>query len=132
MKKKIYIVQPSYRDRSGCLIKAGSNLFTNSLAVPAISAAMPADWEKEYCLEYFEDINLETNAPVVGITCLGYDLFRGRELAEQFRKRGKIVLFGGCASELWKDQIRTVAHTVVSGNPGRNDLAKILARGAKP
>lgn len=127
MKKKIYIVQPSYRDRNGCLIKAGSNLFTNSLAVPALSAAMPADWEKECCLEYFEDVNLDTDAPVVGITCLGYDLFRGRELAEEFRKRGKIVLFGGCASELWKDQIRKVAHTVVSGNPGRNDLAKILA-----
>ena len=56
MKKKTYIVQPSYRDRGGCLIKAGSNLFTNPLAVPAISAAMPADWEKEYCLEYFEGV----------------------------------------------------------------------------
>jgi len=127
MKKKLYLVQPSYRDRSGRLIKAGSNLFTNSLAVPALSAAMPADWEKDSCLEYFEDVNLETDAPVVGITCLGYDLFRGREIAEEFRKRGKIVLFGGCASELWKDQIRTVAHTVVSGNPGKSDVAKILA-----
>ena len=105
MKKKIYIVQPSYRDRNGSLIKAGKNLFTNSLAVPALSAALPADWEKETCLEYFEAINLETDAPVVGITCLGYDLFRGRELAVEFRKRKKIVLFGGCASELWKDQI---------------------------
>jgi len=74
MKKKLYLVQPSYRDRSGRLIKAGSNLFTNSLAVPALSAAMPADWEKDSCLEYFEDVNLETDAPVVGITCLGYDL----------------------------------------------------------
>ena len=126
MKKKIYIVQPSYRDRNGSLIKAGKNLFTNSLAVPALSAALPADWEKETCLEYFEAINLETDAPVVGITCLGYDLFRGRELAVEFRKRKKIVLFGGCASELWKDQIQEVAHTVVSGNPGKDDLAKIL------
>jgi radical SAM superfamily enzyme YgiQ (UPF0313 family) len=127
MKKKLYIVQPSYRDPNGRLIKAGGNLFTNSLAVSALSAAMPSGWEKEYCLEYFEDVNFETDAPVVGITCLGYDLFRGRELAEEFRKRGKTVLFGGCASELWKDQIRTVAHTVVSGNPGKSDIAKILA-----
>jgi radical SAM superfamily enzyme YgiQ (UPF0313 family) len=127
MKKKLYIVQPSYRDRNGVLIKAGNNLFTNSLAVPALSAAMPDDWEKDTCLEYFEPVNLKTDAPVVGITCLGYDLFRGRELAEEFRKRGKIVLFGGCASELWKDQIQSVAHSVVSGNPGKRDLAKILA-----
>jgi radical SAM superfamily enzyme YgiQ (UPF0313 family) len=127
MKKKLYIVQPSYRDRSGRLIKAGHKLFTNSLAVPALSAAMPPDWEKECCLEYFEEVNLETDAPAVGITCLGYDLFRGRELAEEFRKRGKIVLFGGCASELWEDQIRSAAHTVVKGNPGKKDLAGILS-----
>jgi len=127
VKRKLYLVQPSYRDRSGHLIKAGSKLFTNSLAVSALSAATPAEWEKEYCLEYFEDVNLGTDAPVIGITCLGYDLFRGKELAEEFRRRGKIVLFGGCASELWKDQVRTVAHTVVSGNPGKNDIAKILS-----
>ena len=127
MKKKLYIVQPSYRDQDGRLIKGGSNLFTNSLAVSALSAAMPADWEKEYCLEYFEDVNLDTDAPVVAITCLGYDLFRGRELALEFRKRGKIVLFGGCASELWRDQIQNVPHTIVSGNPGKQDLARILA-----
>jgi len=127
MKKKLYIVQPSYRDRSGRLIKAGKSLFTNSLAVPALSAAIPAEWEREICLEYFEDLNLDTDAPVVGITCLGYDLFRGREIAEEFRKRGKIVLFGGCASELWKDQVRSVAHSVVSGNPGKREIAGILA-----
>ena len=130
MRKKLYIVQPSYRDHGGRLIKAGHNLFTNSLAVPALSAAMPADWEKEICLEYFEDVNLDTDAPFVGITCLGYDLFRGRELAEEFRKRGKTVIFGGCASELWKDQIQSVAHTVVSGNPGKADIARILADAA--
>lgn len=127
MRKSIYIVQPSYRDRAGRLMKAGGHLFTHSLAVSALCAAMPAEWEKRYCLEYFEDVDLDTEAPVVAITCLGYDLFRGRELAHEFRRRGKTVLFGGCASELWKDRIREVADTVVSGNPGKRDLARIMA-----
>jgi radical SAM superfamily enzyme YgiQ (UPF0313 family) len=127
MKKKIYLVQPSYRDRRGQLLKAGHNLFTHSLAIPALSAALPADWERDYCLEYFDPVDLDTDASVVAITCLGYDLFRGRELAEEFRKRGKLVLFGGYASELWKDEIRSVAHSVVCGNPGRVGLTEILA-----
>ena len=50
---------------------------------------------------------------MVGITCFGNDLFRGRELAEEFRKRGKIVLFGGCVSELCKDQIRDLLTPLV-------------------
>lgn len=127
MRRKVYLVQPSYRDRGGRLIQAGSRLFTNSLAVPALRAALPPEWEQECSLEYFEHVNLETDAPVVGITCLGYDLFRGRELAREFRKRGKVVLFGGNASELWKDYIRDCADTIVCGNPGRTDLARILS-----
>jgi radical SAM superfamily enzyme YgiQ (UPF0313 family) len=127
MKRKIYLVQPTYRDRDGRLLKAGHSLFTHSLAIPALSAAVPPSWEKDYCLEYFESVNLETDAPVVGISCLGYDLFRGRELAKEFRKRGKIVVFGGYASELWKDVIQSVADTVVCGNPGKARVAEILA-----
>jgi radical SAM superfamily enzyme YgiQ (UPF0313 family) len=127
VQRKICIVQPSYRDRGGRLIRAGPPLFTNSLAVPALSAALPPEWRKECRLEYYEDVDLETDAPVVGITCLGYDLFRGRELAIEFRRRGKVVLFGGNASELWKDVIGDVADSIVSGNPGRGELASILA-----
>jgi radical SAM superfamily enzyme YgiQ (UPF0313 family) len=127
MKRKIYLVQPTYRDLQGRLLKAGHRLFTHSLAIPALSAAIPSTWEKEHCLEYFEDVNLETDAPVIAISCLGYDLFRGRELAEAFQKRGKVVLFGGCASELWRDAIEPVSSAIVCGNPGKAAVAGILA-----
>lgn len=127
MKRRIYLVQPTYRDLQGRLLKKTPSLFTHSLAIPALSAAIPPTWEKDYCLEYFEDVNLDTEAPVVGMSCLGYDLFRGRELAEAFRKRGKIVIFGGCASEIWTDQITSVADAIVCGNPGKTAVAGILA-----
>jgi len=127
MKRKIYLIQPTYRDLQSRLLKAGPRLFTHSLAIPALSAAIPSTWEKEYCLEYFEDVNLETDATVIAISCLGYDIFRGRELAEIFQKRGKIVLFGGCASELWRDVIKPVSNAIVCGNPGEAAMADILA-----
>ncbi len=127
MKRKIYLVQPTYRDLQGRLLKKRPRLFTHSLAIPALSAAIPPAWEKDVCLEYFEEVNLDTDAPVVAISCLGYDLFRGRELAEAFRARGKIVIFGGCASEIWKEQITAVADSIVCGNPGKTAVAGILA-----
>ena len=130
MRKKVYVVQPSYRDVRGRVLKAGPGLFTHSLAVPALTAVIPADWEWQSCLEYFEDVDMDTDAPVVFLTCLGYDLFRGRELAEAFRARGKVVVFGGTASELWKDRIASVAHAVVCGNPGPRTVARILAAAA--
>ena len=127
MKRKIYLVQPTYRNLQGRLLKRRPRLFTHSLAIPALSAAIPPAWEKDVCLEYFEEVNLDTDAPVVAISCLGYDLFRGRELAEAFRARGKIVIFGGCASEIWKEQITAVADSIVCGNPGKTAVAGILA-----
>src|SRR3990172_3788175 len=94
MKKKIYLVQPTYRDQHGILLKV-SKLYTISLALPALSSTIPYDWEKEFCYEYFQDINLDSDASVVGISCMGYEIFRGVELATEFTKRGKTVLFGG-------------------------------------
>jgi hypothetical protein len=45
MKKKIYLIQPTYRDQNGTLLK-GKKLYVISLALPALSATIPDDWEK--------------------------------------------------------------------------------------
>ena len=126
MKKKIYLVHPSYRDQNGVLLK-GTTLYAISLALPALSAAIPADWERECCLEYFEDVNLETDASVVGISSMGYEIFRGIELATEFRKRGKTVLFGGFQPHISRDFVGPYADAVIHGYPGPADMARILA-----
>ena len=117
MKKKIYLIQPTYRDQDGRLLK-GERLYIVSLALPALSAAMPPDWQTECCYEYFDEVNFDTDASVVGISSMGYEIFRGIEIATEFRKRGKIVLFGGdqldrvladtwlydCATRTWEQR----------------------------
>lgn len=125
MKKKIYFIQPTYRTRDSRLLQ-GARVFMHSLAIPALSAAVPPDWEKQICVEYFEDIDFETEAGVIAISCMCYDIFRGSEIAQEFRKRGKTVIFGGATARLWKHVVAPVADAVVFGNPGPLEMKEIL------
>ena len=125
MKKKIYLIQPSYKDQDGKLLK-GKKLYIISLTLPALSSIIPEDWEKELCYEYFEDINFETDASVIGISSMGYEIFRGIELADEFRKKGKKVIFGGFQSHISRDYLDSHCDSVVHGNPGLKGMTKIL------
>jgi hypothetical protein len=125
MKRKIYLVQPTYRDLNGKLL-SGSRLYTVSLALAALGATIPPDWEKEFCIEYFDPVNLDSDASVIGISCMGYEVFRGVELADQFRNRGKIVLFGGFQPHITPDFVRPHADSIIYGNPGPKTMVQIL------
>ena len=125
MKKKIYYIQPTYRDQTGKLLK-GKKLYILSLALPALSAITPTEWEKEFCYEYFDDVNFDTDASVIGISSMGYEIFRGIEIADEFRKRGKVVIFGGFQPQIIRSFVEKHCDSVVYGNPGKSDMSKIL------
>jgi radical SAM superfamily enzyme YgiQ (UPF0313 family) len=125
MKEKIYLIQPTYRNVDGRLLK-GTSLFIHSLVLPILSATIPTDWKKEFCLEYFEDINYDTDASVVGISSMGYDLVHGSEIAEAFKKQGKIVIFGGYQAHFSRNRLYNACDSIVFGNPGPYEMKKIL------
>ena len=125
MKKNIYFIQPTYRDLDGRLLK-GKSLFIHSLVLPILSATVPSDWEKEFCLEYFEDVNYHSEASVVGISSMGYDISHGCEIAEIFKKQGKIVIFGGYQAYFSRNRLRPLADSIVFGNPGPREMKKIV------
>lgn len=125
MRRKIYFVQPTYRDREGALFK-GKSIFIHSLAMPMLSATVPPGWEKDFCIEYFDDINYQTDAPVIGISSMGYDIIHGQEIAEKFKRRGKIVIFGGYQAHFSVERLRGLFDSVVHGNPGPREMAGIL------
>lgn len=125
MKKKIYLIQPTYRNDKGILLK-GKKLYIISLSLPAISAITPGDWEKEFCYEYFDEINFDTDASVIGISSMGYDIFRGVEIAEEFKRRGKKVIFGGFQPRTSSGYLSGCCDSVIYGNPGKPEFAKIL------
>jgi radical SAM superfamily enzyme YgiQ (UPF0313 family) len=125
MKKKIYFIQPTYRTRDGRLLQ-GNRVFMHSLAIPALSAALPLDWEKQACVEYFKNVDFHTDAGVIAISCMSYDIFRAAEIAKEFKDRGKTVIFGGATARLWKHVVAPVADAVVFGCPGPQDMREIL------
>lgn len=97
-----------------------------SLALPALGAAVPEDWEKQLCYEYFEDVDFDTDAGVIGLSSMGYEIYRGIEIAEEFRRRGKIVIFGGFQAQLSVGFVAPHCDAVVHGNPGKPAMRRIL------
>lgn len=94
MKKKILFIQPTVYDDFGNLVKKG-RLYFVGLAYPLLAAMTPKDWEVEICIETIEEIPFDTDASVIGIGGMGHAAKRGCEIAQEFRKRGKIVIMGG-------------------------------------
>lgn len=125
MKKKIYLIQPTYRNIRGDLLK-GKKIDYPSLALPALSVTIPQDWEKEFCFEYFTQVNFDTEAEVIGISSMGYDILRGVEIAKEFKRRGKIVLFGGSQVPFSQQEIIPYCDAIVFGCPGPEQMQQIL------
>jgi len=126
LKRKIYLIQPTYRATDGRLLQ-GKSMFVHSCAIPALAASIPPNWECEVCLEFFEDVNFATDASVVGISSMGYDILHGYEIAEEFRRRGKVVIFGGYQAHFNRERLRQTANSIVYGHPGPTQMERILA-----
>lgn len=125
MNRTVYIIQPTYRTMDGRLIKELPifNYFHN---LPILSAAIPDTWRKRVCLEHVDDIDFECDAGVVLITSPGYDLEHALEIAREFRRRGRIVLFGAHMESLSDRIMRSECHSVFYGYPDREQMQAIL------
>jgi radical SAM superfamily enzyme YgiQ (UPF0313 family) len=126
MKKKIYIIQPTYRLMDGKLIKE-LPLFNYSYNLPIISATIPESWQKETCLEYTEEIDFDTDASVIVITSPGYDLARSVEIIEQFKQKNKIVIFGAHMDKFSDKILRNICDAVFYGYPNPAKMKELLA-----
>ncbi|HSW53727.1 MAG TPA: radical SAM protein [Ignavibacteriaceae bacterium] len=125
MKKKIYIIQPTYRLMDGKLIKE-LPLFNYSYNLPIISATIPEDWQKETCLEYTEEVDFDTDASVIVITSPGYDVARSVEIIETFKEKNKIVIFGAHMDKFSDKILRNVCDAVFYGYPNPAKMKELL------
>jgi radical SAM superfamily enzyme YgiQ (UPF0313 family) len=125
VRKSIYLIQPTTRNASGELHRGRSVIYT-SLALSALSSTIPPEWEKHFCIEYFRDVDYDSDASVVGISSMGYDLLHGLEIAEEFRRRGKKVLFGGPQACFSRDRVLPKCDALIQGHPGPHEMSRIL------
>lgn len=82
----------TYKDKgSWVLILLGYPIIT----LPHIAAITPKKHSVEIVNENFEDIDFDTDADLVGITCYTMTAPRVYQIADEFRRRGKKVVLGG-------------------------------------
>ena len=113
--KKILLIQPSPYDQNHKPIKK-DKLYFVGLAMPLLAAMMPEDWETEIILEILEDIPFDTDADLIGISTMGHGVIRSIDIAKEFQKRGKTVIFGGYMASIMAEESTKYCDAVVIGD----------------
>jgi len=105
---------PLYRHRGGIFRKS---LRYSPLTLPTLAALIPPDIEHELTIfdEGIEDIPLDIEADIIGITVITGTANRSYKLAREFRSRGKTVVLGGPHVTLVPDDAQPHADAIVTG-----------------
>lgn len=125
MKRKVYIIQTSFRSMDGKIAKGGF-LGYNTLNLPILSAAVPTNWEKECCFEYNDDINYDTDADVIFIIGITIDIKHGYNVADKFKQKGKKIIHGGYQDAFSLSMMKQVCDSVYHGLPGPKQMENML------
>ncbi|HEY1790723.1 MAG TPA: radical SAM protein [Verrucomicrobiae bacterium] len=96
MASKLLIVQPSFyrsrNDRSPVKVRHRQLV---PLVLPYLAALTPPGWDVTLVDEMVRPVDLDTPADLVVITTWTINSYRAYDLAAEFRKRGRKVIFGG-------------------------------------
>ncbi len=85
------------------------------LAVPTVAAITPSDVEVEIVDENVEEIDFDKACDVVGITVMTLQATRAYEIADEFRRRKKLVILGGVHVSMLPDEALKHADSVFIG-----------------
>ena len=113
--RKILLIQASQYSRENTLCKQ-KKIFVPGLLFPHLAAMTPEGWEVETVIEIIEDVPFDTDAVLIGIAAMGHAIFRAREIALEFRRRGKTVVFGGYMAFLAPSFIADCADSIIYGD----------------
>lgn len=113
--KKILLIQPSPYDQNHKPIKK-KRLYFVGLGMPLLAAMMPENWESEIILEIIEDVPMDTDADLIGISTMGHGVLRSIDLAKEFKKRGKTVILGGYMASIMPEEASKHCDALVVGD----------------
>lgn len=113
---RLLLIQPTQYSGDGRRLVKQRRLHLPGLAFPLLAALAPKHWEVEITLELIEEVDFDHPADLVGIGAMGHSIFRGMEIAREFRHRGKPVFFGGSMASLVPGLLAEVADSVVIGD----------------
>jgi radical SAM superfamily enzyme YgiQ (UPF0313 family) len=116
---KFYLIAPknpeSFWTFDRVLPSLGKRCVFPNLALPTVAGLTPPPHEVVLCDENVEPVDFDTDADVVGITGFVVHKRRMFELAEAFRRRGKLVVAGGPFATLCPEELRGKVDVLVVG-----------------
>jgi radical SAM superfamily enzyme YgiQ (UPF0313 family) len=116
---KIYLINPKFPitywgfEHSHDL--TGAKYTTPPLALATIAGLTPDGIDVEICDENIEEIDFERDCDIVGLTSYLVQGPRAIEIAEKFRKRGRIVVIGGPITTLSPELCNGKADVLFTG-----------------
>lgn len=108
---KILLISPSIDIDT----KTPTGLMIPQLALHILEGLTPSGYEVKIVEEEIEDINLDEECDLVGISCMTANAPRAYYFAQEFRKRGKKVVLGGVHPTILPDEALQYADSVVAG-----------------
>jgi radical SAM superfamily enzyme YgiQ (UPF0313 family) len=116
MKKHILFIQPTIYDSPGKLHGKPYRLNFVALTFPVLAALTPPGWKIDICLETIEDVPWDTEADLIAISGMGHGMVRGIEIAQEFKKKGKTIIWGGYMPSLLPEETLKYGDSVVIGD----------------
>lgn len=121
MTKSLYLINPN-ADFSGYYTAeayAANGLtpavLTADLAITTVAAMAPSDFHIKLCEEYVTPVEFESDADYIGITGKVTQWGRMRSIAAEFRRRGKVVIFGGPFASLSPEVVQPYCDILIRG-----------------
>jgi len=108
-------IQPTIYDDDGKPVKK-RRLYFVGMAFPLLAAMLPEGWTAEICIETIEDIPYNTDADVIGLGGMGHAANRAKDIAKEFKNRGKTVLMGGPMVSLIPEFAKQYCDSVMIGD----------------
>lgn len=109
--KKILLISPSVNITQRTPI----GIMMPQLALHILLGLTPKEYKVKIVEEELEDINLNEECDLVGISCMTANAPRAYDIARHFRQRGKKVVLGGVHPTILPDEARKHADSVVIG-----------------
>ena len=100
---RLLLIQSSHLNPDGTVFKS-RHLPYPGLALPLIAALTPGDVDIRIVNDYFEKIDYDDPAEVVGLTAMAPQAPRCYQIADEFRRRGKKVVIGGFHASLFPEE----------------------------
>lgn len=115
---KVYLINPRFEPTiwsfDGLQSITGTRFSTTPLGLVTVAALTPAPWEAVIADENVEPIDFSIDADLVGIGAFNVQYHRALEIAEEFKRRGKKVVFGGPYCSLFPEAFEGKAdHRIV-------------------